>query len=233
MRAITTATAYDYLLALPRGYSALADHGWPLLCFLHGARERGPDFSGVARHGPPKLLSTTSPLNDAEARAARILQEHFIVVSPRCPADETWDEHALLELLDYLTGYLNVDDDRVYLTGLSMGGFGTWTLGLRHPERFAALAPVCGGGRLADLGAARGETAAHLRSLPVWAFHGARDRVVPLEESERMVAALRAAGNREAKLTVYPETEHDAWNQAYTLPELYAWLLLRARAGRR
>lgn len=233
MRAITTATAYDYLLALPRGYSALADHGWPLLCFLHGARERGPDFSGVTRHGPPKLLGNSVQLTDAENRAAQILHEHFIVVSPRCAADETWDDAALLETLDYLTGYLNVDPRRVYLTGLSMGGFGTWTVGLRHPERFAALAPVCGGGRLADIAHARGETAARLRSLPIWAFHGARDRVVPLEESERMVAALREAGNRQVKLTVYPETEHDAWNEAYSLPELYAWLLLRSREDRR
>ena len=153
----------------------------------------------------------------------------FVVVAPQCPAQETWDEHALLRLLDLVQRELPIDPARVYLTGMSMGAFGAWTLALRSPRRFAAVVPICGGGRLTDIAAAVTADATALRSLGVWAFHGAKDRVVPLEESERMVAELQRVGVADARLTVYPDTEHNSWSQTYSNPEVYRWLLEHRR----
>jgi predicted peptidase len=109
-----------------------------------------------------------------------------------------------------------VDPDRVYLTGLSMGGYGTWSLAAAHPERFAAIVPICGGGNPAD--------AAKLASLPVWVFHGAKDPTVPLERSKEMVEAIKSAGGN-PRFTIYPEAGHDSWTETYNNPELYQWLL--------
>jgi len=123
-----------------------------------------------------------------------------------------------------------VDTNRVYLTGLSMGGYGTWSLALAHPEKFAAIAPICGGGQVIDIIlASYGKPANPLKNISVWAFHGAKDPVVPLEESERMIAALKKIGAKDVKLTVYPEAEHDSWTEAYNNPELYEWLLTHLR----
>jgi predicted peptidase len=113
-----------------------------------------------------------------------------------------------------------------YLTGISMGGFGTWSLGLSHPERFVAIAPICGGGDfitpyLADK--------SELKRLAVWAFHGGKDPVVPPAESERMVNYLKQIGVNEVKLTVYPEAQHDSWTQTYANPELFEWFLKHSR----
>jgi predicted peptidase len=199
----------DYLLFLPRGYDANADKRWPLILFLHGAGERGTNLWLVAKHGPPKI-------DTAETNFP------FIVVSPQCPEGKIWSNDLLLALLDDVENKYAVDTHRVYLTGLSMGGFGTWSLGLSHPEKFAAIAPICGGGEfitplLADK--------AKLASLPVWAFHGAKDPVVPVEESERMVALLKKHGVTEVKFTAYPEAQHDCWTETYANPELFEWFL--------
>ena len=105
----------------------------------------------------------------------------------------------------------------MYLTGLSMGGFGTWTLAAAYPRRFAAIAPICGGGSPKD--------APKLKSLPIWVFHGAQDKTVPLARSEDMVKALKGAGAGEVKFTVYPDAGHDSWTATYDNPELYSWLL--------
>ena len=205
--------AANYLLFLPVGYGADPAKRWPLILFLHGAGERGTNVWLVAKHGPPKIgaAATNFP---------------FIVVSPQCPEGQIWSNDLLLALLDEIESKYAVDPHRVYLTGLSMGGFGTWSLGLSHPERFAAIAPMCGGGEfitplLADKAA--------LAALPVWAFHGAKDPVVPVEESERMVKLLKKSGVREVKLTVYPEAQHDCWTQSYANPELFDWFLQHAR----
>src|SRR6185295_11116779 len=103
---------------------------------------------------------------------------------------------------------------------LSMGGYGTWSLATRHPERFAAVAPICGGGERIRLLLLNETQKSALRNLGIWAFHGAKDGVVPLEESERMVKAATAAGNIDSKLTVYPEANHDSWTQAYAESDL-------------
>jgi predicted peptidase len=199
------------------------------MLFLHGAGDRGTDVWNVTRLGLPRLLAGAPDLTNAELAAAHEVAAHFIVVAPQCPHFEVWDERLLLQLLDSVGPTLKVEPSRVYLIGLSMGGFGAWSLGLRHPQRFAALVAICGGGRLADILEAERTQKAALQRLGIWAFHGAKDSVVPLEESQRMVDALKKAGVRDVRLTVYPECEHDAWSEAFAQRELYAWLLRHAR----
>jgi predicted peptidase len=229
LQAVVRSGGYDYLLALPTKYARDVQKRWPLLLFLHGAAERGTDVWDVARQGVPKLLAGNPSLTEPEAAAARAIGEAFIVVAPQCPLHEVWEDTALLALLDHLDRALHLDASRVYLTGLSLGGFGAWSLAMRHPERFAALVAVCGGGRVRDVTASVTNHAAALRRLGVWAFHGAGDIVVPLAESERMVEALRGAGVREVRFTVYPDAGHDAWTAAFAERELYPWLLQHAR----
>ena len=181
----------------------------PLVLFLHGAAERGTDLDGVLRHGLP-------------ARLAAGWRPGFAVVAPQCPPDRWWDPDPLAALLDHALATLPVDPARVYLTGLSMGGFGAWGLATRYPDRFAALAPVCGGGSPYFAGM--------LVDLPTWAFHGALDPVVPLRHSVEMVEAVRACGGA-PRLTVYDDLAHDAWTRAYADPALYEWMLTQRRAG--
>ncbi len=206
----------NYLLFLPRDYEPKSGKRWPLLLFLHGAGERGTNIWKVATHGPPKIV-----------------KEHpefpFILVSPQCPDGKVWSSDSLLALLDEIVREHAVDTGRVYLTGLSMGGYGTWSLGLAHPEKFAAIAPICGGGELITLVLSSFEKGRSLRSLGVWAFHGAKDTVVPLSESQRMVDALKKVGAQEVKLTVYPDAGHDSWTETYNNPQLYEWLLKHDR----
>ena len=113
-----------------------------------------------------------------------------------------------------------------------MGGYGTWNLGLTYPEKFAAIVPICGGGEMITVMLTSREKTEALRTLGVWAFHGAKDPVVPLEESQRMVAALEKVGAEEVKLTVYPEAGHNSWTQAYNDPQLYQWLLQHQRTAK-
>jgi len=202
----------EYLLYLPKGYANDKSKQWPLMLFLHGAGERGSDLAKVTVHGPPKLVKQNADFP-------------FILVSPQCPTGQIWSDEALIDLLDQVIKKHQVDQSRVYLTGLSMGGYGSWSLGLRYPERFAAIAPICGGGDyLPVLLPAPGKQAA-LKRMPVWAFHGAKDSVVPLSETERMVSALKQAGNQNVKMTVYPEADHDSWTETYRNQELYDWML--------
>jgi len=206
--------AADYLLFLSEeGYGVNSTSRWPLILFLHGAGARGTNDWLVAKHGPPKIDTTETNFP-------------FIVVSPHCPDGKIWSDDLLLALLDEIETKYAVDTHRIYLTGISMGGFGTWSLGLGHPERFAAIAPICGGGDfitpyLADK--------SKLTTLSVWAFHGAKDPVVPLEESQRMVSLLKKLGVTEVKFTVYPEAQHDCWTQTYANPELFEWFLKHSR----
>jgi len=203
----------DYLLYLPTGYGADRTRRWPLILFLHGAGERGANIWLVAKHGPPKI----APQNP---------NFPFIVVSPQCPTGKIWSNDLLLALLADVEANYAVDPRRIYLTGLSMGGFGTWSLGLSYPEKFAAIAPVCGGGDLiTPLLADR----TRLATLPVWAFHGAKDPVVPLDESERMIALMKKYGAHDVTLTVYPEAQHDCWTETYANPELFEWFLEHSR----
>jgi predicted peptidase len=206
----------NYLLFLPEGYRAKGEQSWPLLVFLHGAGERGSDLKKVAVHGPPMV-------------APRKKDFPFILVSPQCPEGQIWSRDVLTALVDRVIKDYRVDPSRVYLTGLSMGGYGTWDLGLANPDKFAALVPICGGGNLITALLTSPDKEAALKTLAVWAFHGAKDPVVPVSESERMVAVLKRRGVSEVKLTVYPEASHDAWTETYNNPELYSWLLQHRR----
>ena len=200
----------DYLLYLPKDYDQDPEKEWPLLLFLHGAGERGSDLGLVKRNGPPRLVEEGMELP-------------FIVVSPQCPANSWWNLHVedLALLLDELQVRYRVDQTRIYLTGLSMGGYGSWHLAAEFPERFAAVVPICGAGLHFFGFPARVQV---LRDVPIWVFHGAKDEVVPLRESEILVNELRKVGGR-VLFTVYPEAGHDAWTETYADPKLYTWLL--------
>ena len=214
-RRITKPATASYLLFLPEGYEARGKKQWPLILFLHGAGERGTNLNKVTVHGPPKIVKSRPDFP-------------FIVVSPQCPEGEHWQNDALLALLDEVMANYKVDPKRVYLTGLSMGGFGTWSLGLENPERFAAIAPICGGGDIISILLTDSKKPTPLKTLPVWAFHGGKDTVVHPEESERMVNALKHIGN-DAKLTIYPEAGHDSWTETYNSQALYDWFLQHER----
>ena len=212
--AVLRTNQLNYLLYVPRDYAADTSKQWPLVLFLHGAGERGTQLQKVAVHGPPKLVAAGQ-------------QFPFILASPQCPEGQVWDDSTLFGLLDQLQSQLRVDTKRVYVTGLSMGGYGTWSLITKHPERFAAAAPVCGGGeRIRTLLPSQKEA---LKTLPVRVFHGGKDTTVPLAESERMVEAFKKAGNTDITLTVYPDAGHDSWSATYGNPEFFEWLLNQSR----
>jgi predicted peptidase len=201
----------EYLLDLPTDYNKDANKKWPLIVFLHGSGERGTDVKDVAKHGPPKIAEDKdSPLGG-----------RFIVVSPQCPPKVWWQVNTLNGLLDDVIEKYHVDKDRIYLTGLSMGGFGTWAWAAQNPERFAAIAPMCGGGdpKQAD----------KLKTLPIWCFHGEIDKTVPIQKSEEMVEAVKQAGDKDVKFTRYPDAGHDCWTRSYANPELYEWFLKHKR----
>ncbi len=202
---VLTKVKLDYLLFLPEGYEK-SEKDYPLILFLHGAGESGTGLARVKKHGMAKVVETKKDLP-------------FIVVSPQSPG-RGWNPETLNALLDRIILDYRVDRDRVYLTGLSMGGYGTWTLAAQHPERFAAIAPICGGGNPKD--------ASKLKDLPIWVFHGAKDPTVPIARSQEMVDALKAVGSS-VKFTVYPNAVHDSWTETYDNPELYAWFLSHKR----
>jgi len=204
-RKVLRADGYSYLLHQPPGDPGRG--GWPLLLFLHGIAERGADLEAVARHGPPRVVEEGRNLP-------------FVVVSPQCLGGHYWSVALLAELLDHAVGTYAVDPDRVYLTGLSMGGHAAWALAVEQPWRFAAVAPVCGGGDPRKAG--------RLARVPVWAFHGDQDPVVPVAASRAMVEALHRCGGS-AELTVYEDAAHDSWTRTYAGDELYAWFLSHAR----
>jgi predicted peptidase len=199
----------NYLLYLPEDYGKV-DKQWPVILFLHGAGESGNnELSKVKMHGPPKFC---------EAKKLP-----FIVVSPQSPG-MGWQVEGLNLLLDDILAKFKCDRDRVYLTGLSMGGSGTWKFAAEHPERFAAIAPMASGPdpKLAGL----------LKDLPVWTFYGAKDNAAGLKRLEDMVQALKKAGGN-VKLTVYPDAGHDCWTVSYDNPELYTWLLEHKRGAKK
>ena len=203
-RTVTQKT--NYLLYLPKDY-AETNKQWPLILFLHGSGERGND---------PTLINTCG----LTKHLVKGMELPFIIVAPQCPKDRRWIDQTdvLINLLDDIIERYPVDQSRVYLTGLSMGGQGTWKLATDYPHRFAAIVPICG----------RGDTvlARHrLTKMPVWVFHGAKDKLVPISKSEEMVEALRQAGNKNVKFTAYPNANHDSWNRTYTNRQLYEWFL--------
>lgn len=192
-----------YLLYLPDGYRNDTSQKWPLLIFLHGSGESGTDITKVKVHGPPKLAEQGKKFP-------------FIIVSPQAPPKAGWKIEILKSMLDDLKKKYRVDHDRIYLTGLSMGGFGTWNFASEYPEEFAAIVPVCGGGNPAEVW--------KLRHMAVWCFHGAKDDVVLPSQSQKMVDELKKY-NPGVRFTLYPDANHNSWDTTYSNDSLYTWLL--------
>lgn len=196
--------SYPYQLFVPRGYDADRRQRWPLLIFLHGSGERGSDLAQVTKWGPPHVVA-----------------EHpgtpMLIASPQLEAGGDWDVARLDRLLADLRRTYRIDDARIYLTGLSLGGMGAWRWALARPATFAALVPV----------AARTPTeeACKLNDVPIWAFHGDDDGAVRPVGSFAMVEAVRACGGSvRPRLTIYPATDHFSWVPAYDDPALWRWL---------
>lgn len=203
---ITRTVNTRFLLYLPKE-AASGGREWPLIVFLHGAGERGSDLEKVKIHGPPRLVAEREDFP-------------FIVVSPQVEAGRNFDGDELIALLDEVVRQLPVDEDRIYLTGLSMGGYATWAWAALQPGRFAAIAPIAGGWATED--------ACKLKELPIWAFHGAKDSVVPVGPHQQMIDAVKACGGN-ARMTVYPDADHDSWTATYSNPELFEWFLKHRR----
>jgi predicted peptidase len=218
-----------YLLFVPKNYKADGEK-MPLMLFLHGLGEcSNEDLNRVKTHGPAKIV---------DGRPAF----PFVLITPQCPPPpgynpdapaartsdaviqlvrRAWKPEELIQLVDHVINKLNIDHERVYVTGLSMGGYGTWRLAAAHPERFAAAVPICGGGEPEKM-------AGTLSRVPIWAFHGAKDPTVPLAESQKMVDAIRHE-NGDVRFTVYPDVAHNSWAATYDNPEVYDWLLAHRR----
>lgn len=202
---------HRYHLYLPEGYNdpAHAQRRWPVILFLHGSGERG-------------LAPQPEPTNGPAVAAERDgLDMPFVIISPQCEPGRWWTAPRVLDLLDEVLPVLRIDPDRVYLTGLSMGGYGSWYAAIADPGRFAAVAPICGGGVPEDAG--------RLVDLPIWAFHGDRDEAVVPEYSTAMIDGIRGAGGRHATLTLYPGVRHNSWDITYRNPALYRWFLNNRR----
>ncbi len=206
---VTLKVGYRYLLSLPEGYDADTAKKWPLVLFLHGAGERGSNLETVKVHGPPKLIAAGQKFP-------------AIVVSPQVEANEIWNAHGVKALADELIKTYRIDTDRVYLTGMSMGGLGTWETAMTYPETFAAIAPICG-----DAGV-RWLLNGRLAKTPCWIFHGAKDTVVTPAFSEKMYQALTKA-KAPVKITIYPDAQHDSWTATYANPEFWDWLFAQKR----
>ncbi len=198
---------HKYRVFLPHNYGVDTTQKYPLILFLHGSGQRGDNLATAQQYGPQHYLATHQELP-------------FITVVPQCPLDQWWYSEDIIDLLDEILAKYPVDIGRVILTGLSMGGFGTWRTAALHPERFAAIAPICGGGQPL--------LAPAMKNLPVWVFHGGRDTTVPLARSQEMVDALKKAGGN-VKFTIFPEDGHDSWTDTYNTPELYTWFLAQRR----
>ncbi len=202
---VSKQVASHYLVVKPRDYSP--DKKYPLLIFLHGRGEQGDDIDRVKIHGPFKMVEQ--------------LGLELLVIAPQSPQDERWDIDMLDAFVEEVIQKYPVDKNRIYLTGLSMGGEAVWRLAIRRPETFAAIAPICGGWSSPS-------QAERLRNVPVWAFHGAKDSTVLLQESKKMLAALEAFG-ADVRLTVYEDIAHASWKPAYKDPELYQWMMSHSK----
>lgn len=196
-----------YLLYLPDGYATDTLQKWPLLIFLHGSGESGTELAKVKVHGLPKLVEQGKKFP-------------FIVVSPQAPPQKGWQVEVLKSMLDDLKKKYRVDRDRIYLTGLSMGGYGAWNFSVKYPGELAAIAPVCGGGDAGEVW--------KLRYMPVWCFHGAKDDAVPPSESQKMIDGLKRY-NSNVRFTLYPDAGHNSWDTTYNNDSLYTWLLSQKR----
>ncbi|MCU0718244.1 MAG: dienelactone hydrolase family protein [Pirellula sp.] len=215
-----------YRLLKPMGYEF--GKKYPLLVFLHGAGERGSDNVVTLKHGAREF-----------ANEGRRKQYPAYVLIPQCPTDAKWSDtdwskdssdlpekasdsmQSLKELIDEMVENAGVDSDRILLTGLSMGGYGTWDAIARYPGFFAAAAPICGGGDP--------KTVDRFAGLPMWCFHGANDSVVKVNRSREMVEAIKKTG-AQIRYTEYPDVDHDSWTATYANPEFYSWIFAQKKS---
>jgi predicted peptidase len=198
-----------YVLFVPDGYKA--DKAYPVILFLHGSGETGDDGKKQAAVG-------LAPAIRNQEKAGKHFP--FFAVFPQAQ-EHTWkaaskESQRAIAILDAVEKEYKIDEKRQYLTGLSMGGFGTWSLAEKYPDRWAAIVPVCGGGDPANV--------KDIKDIPCWVFHGDADKAVNVEKGRQMVAALKEAGAK-PKFTEYPGVGHNSWDKAYTTSELYDWLL--------
>jgi predicted peptidase len=186
---------------------------WPLLLFLHGAGERGENLESLLNHSIPDILKTSD--------------QQFFLVAPQCPLNSYWMLHqeSLLLILEELTEKYPIDTSRIYLTGVSMGAEIAWYLAKHNPQRFAAMVPVCGRAPWWD---DFPQSASQLNQLPIWAFHGEQDSIIPVHHSRELVSTVEKA-NGNVRYTEYPHVDHDVWNHCYKNPELYEWLFKQER----
>lgn len=197
----------DYLVYLPADYGRDAARKWPLVVFLHGMSDRGGDLARLRAVALPRAVERRGNLA-------------YVLVAPHCPDGMVWPTKRLDKLLGQVLSEQRVDPQRVVLTGLSMGGMATWRWGMAEPGRFAALVPIAGGVAPDDVD--------ELKGMPIWAFHGEADPVLPVDGHRRIVDAAKAAG-AEVRFTVYPGVGHNCWDRAYANPALEPWMLAQRR----
>jgi len=207
---VVSQESYSYFLYLPKEYDQRPQDKWPLIIYLHGGGPRGEDLQSLQIYGLPYLI----------AKENKVLP--FVIVAPQCRQGLSWDREEWFEaFFAKIKREYRIDPERVYLTGSSMGGKGTFYLAQRYPETFAALAPMCG--QVRDLDLHRG--ARLIKHIPTWVFHGAKDRIVPLTEAELMVKELKRH-LASVELTVFPDLGHSSFTQeVYGKPFLYEWFL--------
>lgn len=193
--------AKDFLINLPQSYRS--GQTWPLVVFLHGSGDRGNDIA------------------DLQALKPFQLKLPAIVAAPQCLPSCSWEPQAVARFIENLASRYSVDRDRIYLVGYSMGGYGTWRTAATYPELFAAIVPICGGGEP--------ENASTLAGIPVWTFHGAEDKVVPVAQTEGMVDSIRNAGGQ-PQLTILHHAGHGICDDVCGRADLWKWLLEQHRS---
>lgn len=204
---VTTTVAFKYILQLPENQK----EKFPLIIFLHGSGERGGDLEAVKNHSPFTYQN--------------LIQSPVAILAPQCPENVWWNTTALYELIKNITTKYNIDKSRIYLTGLSMGGWGTWKLAEEHPEMFAAIAPVCGP---VDRTMIYEEESGKLATMPIHIYHGALDDIVPPIQAIEMYQTLKKI-NKNIDLTIFPNDNHNSWDSTYSNPEFYKWLLSQVK----
>jgi predicted peptidase len=207
---------WKYVLFIPKDYDG--KKAYPLILFLHGAGETGEDGEKQMKVGLGPVVKKeagTFPFITIFPQAQKTPQG-----PPRGWAAESDNAKQALAILEEVEKEYKVDKKRVYLTGLSMGGYGTWSLAAAHPDKWAAIVPICGGGDP--------KSAEEIKDIPCWCFHGGADKVVPPQRSRDMVDALKAAGGK-PKFDEFEGVGHDSWVKAYDTKELYDWLLKQER----
>lgn len=211
---LANGVSMPYLLHLPSDYGKETTRHWPFILFLHGNGERGHNAELVRLYGLPHQLDA---------------QPDFpcIVLSPQCPLDQRWPSQSdtVMALLDTVLKELRIDHARIYLTGLSMGGQGSWHLGALYPERFAAVLTICG--RIPEVEGFPEKVCA-LKDVPVWVFHGTKDDRVPVEHSKTMAKILEDCGGT-VQLTIFPDGDHFIWDQVYEDQAVWEWMLAQGK----